>query len=76
MCGTQGTIVGPAVSDGLKSVLGADKVATQGADYAALLSTNLLPGGADPAGISKMSKLINQAASQCADARIFVSGYR
>lgn len=73
--GNMGGSVGPAVSDQLKSRFGERRVATEGVDYAALLSTNFLPGGADPAGITEMKSLITSAASKCPNAQIVVGGY-
>ncbi|KAI1877518.1 hypothetical protein JX265_003526 [Neoarthrinium moseri] len=73
--GNMGAICGPPTSNGLKEALGADKVATEGVDYGALLSTNFLPGGADLAGIATMKGIINDAASQCPDSNILVGGY-
>ncbi|KAH8199711.1 hypothetical protein TruAng_006119 [Truncatella angustata] len=73
--GNMGTIVGPPVSNGLKAKFGATKVATEGVDYAALLSTNFLPGGADPVGIALMSQLLTQAATQCPNSKIVAGGY-
>jgi hypothetical protein len=72
----KGTIIGPEVANGLKASLGDAEVAAQGVDYAAALETNFLPGGADPAGIAVMVSLLNQAASQCPDAKIVTGGYR
>ncbi|KAI8629536.1 cutinase-domain-containing protein [Xylariaceae sp. FL1651] len=73
--GNMGAICGPPTSDGLKQALGDAAVATEGVDYGALLSTNFLPGGADPVGIQTMTDLINKAASQCPDSNILVGGY-
>lgn len=72
----KGTIVGPPVSDGLKRNFGANNVATEGVNYAALLSTNFLPGGADPAGIALMANLLNRAATECPNSKIVAGGYR
>ncbi|KAK9420553.1 putative Cutinase [Seiridium unicorne] len=73
--GNMGIIIGPEVANGLKSSLGDADVAAQGVDYAAALETNFLPGGADPAGIATMVSLLNQAVSQCPDAKIVIGGY-
>lgn len=75
MAQSQGTIAGPPTSNGLKAALGAGSVATEGIDYGALLSTNFLPGGADPAGITTMKNMINSAASECPDSTLLVAGY-
>ncbi|KAH7026154.1 cutinase [Microdochium trichocladiopsis] len=73
--GNMGTVCGPPTSDGLKAAFGNDAVATEGIDYAALLSTNALPGGADPAGIREMSDLLVQANQKCPDSKLVVAGY-
>ena len=72
----QGVIAGPPTADGLKAALGEKAVAAEGVDYGALLSTNFLPGGADPAGIRTMSALVNKAATDCPDSTLLVCGYR
>jgi cutinase len=71
----QGSTVGPPTSNGIKSAFGVTKVATEGIDYAALLSTNFLPGGADLAGIAEMKDLLNDAATRCPTSKIVVGGY-
>ncbi|KAI1851322.1 hypothetical protein JX265_000444 [Neoarthrinium moseri] len=73
--GNMGAIVGPEVSDRLKAAFGSSKVATEGVTYAALLSTNFLPGGADLAGISLMTSLLTRAATQCPNSKIVAGGY-
>lgn len=73
--GNMGTVCGPPTGEGLKKAFGADKVAVEGVEYAALLSTNFLPGGADPAGIREMKNLIAQATTQCPDSKLVVGGY-
>jgi len=73
--GNMGDIVGPEVSDDLKSTLGSTVVATQGVDYAAGVATNLLPGGADPAGVSTLASLLQQGNSQCPSSKVVVGGY-
>lgn len=42
--------------------------------YAALLSTNFLPGGADPAGIRRMASQLTEAATKCGANSILVAG--
>ncbi|KAK5938465.1 hypothetical protein PMZ80_009436 [Knufia obscura] len=59
--GNMGSLVGPPTGQGLKDAFGASRVAVEGVDYAALLSTNALPGGADPAGIREMEGLLDDA---------------
>ncbi|KEY64790.1 hypothetical protein S7711_08069 [Stachybotrys chartarum IBT 7711] len=73
--GNMGTICGPPTAQGVKANFGADNVAVQGVDYGALLSTNFLPGGADPAGIREMKSLIATANSDCPDSMLVVGGY-
>jgi cutinase len=71
----QGTVVGPPTSDGLKSALGANAVATEGIDYAALISTNVLPGGTDAVSKNLMKTTLQDMASQCPDSVIIAGGY-
>jgi cutinase len=73
--GNMGTICGPQTANGLKDVFGSARVAVQGIEYDAALSTNFLPGGADPEGIDEMKQLIAQATSQCPDSALVVGGY-
>lgn len=73
--GNMGTVCGPPTSDGIKAALGARNVATEGIEYAAALSTNFLPGGADPAGIREMQRLLRKANQDCPDSTILVGGY-
>jgi cutinase len=73
--GNMGSTVGPPTSNGIKDAFGVTNVATEGIDYPALLSTNLLPGGADYGGIATMQNLINEAA-ECSGSKIVVAGYR
>jgi cutinase len=71
----QGSTVGPPTSNGIKSAFGVSNVAAEGIDYAALLSTNFLPGGADLAGIREMKDLLNDAATRCPSSKLVVAGY-
>ncbi|KAF2177217.1 carbohydrate esterase family 5 protein [Zopfia rhizophila CBS 207.26] len=73
--GNMGTIVGPPISDGLKAEFGNNAVATEGIDYPALLSTNALPGGADPIGINDMRDVLTRANRQCPDSILVAGGY-
>ena len=73
--GNMGTIAGPPTANGLKQNFGGDAVAVEGIDYGALLSTNFLRGGADPAGIREMKDLIGQVTSKCPDSKLVVGGY-
>lgn len=70
----QGTIVGPDVADNLKEEF-PGQVAVQGVDYAALLSTNFLPGGTGDEGIVEMKSLLSDSMSQCPDSIIVAGGY-
>lgn len=60
----------------MKQAFGGNSVAVEGIDYAALLSTNFLPGGADPAGVSEMKALFVDAASKCPNSILVGGGYR
>ncbi|KAI8226011.1 putative cutinase 1 [Colletotrichum sp. SAR 10_77] len=73
--GNMGSTVGPPTSDGLKKKYGDNRVATEGVDYAAALTPNFLPGGADPEGVTTMKKLLNDAASKCPNAKLVAGGY-
>jgi len=73
--GNMGVICGPPTANGLKSNFGANAVAVEGIEYGARVATNLLPGGADPAGIREMQRLIQQAVTQCPDSKLVVGGY-
>lgn len=72
----QGTIVGPPLADALRSAFGVANVASQGIDYLATVSANLLPGGADLGGIRTMRNFLIDAASRCPDSALVASGYR
>ncbi|KAE9991998.1 hypothetical protein EG327_010388, partial [Venturia inaequalis] len=61
--------------DGIKSAFGSSRVAVEGVDYGALLSTNFNPGGSDYAGISEMKSLFQDAASKCPNSAIVAGGY-
>ncbi|KAF1836840.1 cutinase precursor [Decorospora gaudefroyi] len=73
--GNMGTIVGPQTSDGLKREFGRNAVATEGIEYAALLSTNALPGGTDTRSKNLMKDTLNSMARQCPDSVIVSGGY-
>ncbi|KAK6531870.1 hypothetical protein TWF694_003035 [Orbilia ellipsospora] len=73
--GNLGAVVGRPTGNELKKVFGENTVAVQGIDYGALLSTNLLPGGADFPGIGIMRSLLKDAASKCPKSIIVVGGY-
>ncbi|KAF4817261.1 putative cutinase 1 [Colletotrichum tropicale] len=71
--GNMGTICGPPTANAVKSQF--SSMAVEGVDYAAGLSTNFLPGGGDPKGISEMKRLINKAATDCPNSMLVVGGY-
>ncbi|KAI9172124.1 putative cutinase 1 [Paramyrothecium foliicola] len=73
--GNMGTVCGPPTAQGIKANFGADQVAVEGIEYGALLSTNFLPGGADPRGIQQMQTLIAKANTECPDSKLVVGGY-
>jgi len=73
--GNMGTICGPPTANGVKAAFGSDAVAVEGIEYGALLSTNFVRGGADPAGVREMQRLIGQAVSQCPESKLVVGGY-
>lgn len=71
--GNVGSISGPPFFNALDVVLGAENVAVQGVDYPADI-LGYLEGG-DRGGASRTAALLNQAASQCPDTQIVLSGY-
>ncbi|KAF4776285.1 cutinase [Colletotrichum scovillei] len=73
--GNMGSTVGPPTSDGLKKKYGENKVATEEVDYAAGLTTNFLPGGADPVGVDEMKRLLTDATNKCDKSKIVAGGY-
>lgn len=73
--GNMGTICGPPTANGLKANFGAENVAVEGIEYAAALSTNFGPGGADRRGIREMERLIAQANTDCPNSMLVVGGY-
>ncbi|KAI3558344.1 cutinase [Colletotrichum abscissum] len=70
-----GSTVGPPTSDGLKKKYGENKVAIEGVDYAAGLTTNFLPGGADPVGVDEMKRLLTDATNKCDKSKVVAGGY-
>jgi len=60
----------------LKRILGSTRVAAQGVDYAALLTTNFIPTGGDPQGVRDMQSKIRLAFSKCPSTKVVVGGYR
>ena len=61
--------------DLLKAALGDDAVAAQGVEYPADLFDNLRRGGCDPADAKNMAALIAQAATECPESKLVVSGF-
>jgi hypothetical protein len=59
----------------LKRIFGERAVATEGVDYAALISTNALPGGTDALSRALMQRTINDMASKCPNSVIVTGGY-
>ncbi|KAH7097277.1 cutinase, partial [Auriculariales sp. MPI-PUGE-AT-0066] len=75
--GNLGTVVGPPLSSGLQSALGADKVAVQGIDYPASI-TGAIQGSIAPqngAGAVDCAKKIAQVLAACPDTSIVLAGY-
>lgn len=71
--GNVGSITGPPFFNALDDLIGADNVAVQGVDYPANI-LGYLEGG-DPGGAQTTASLLEQAASQCPDTQIVLSGY-
>lgn len=67
---------GPPTAQGLVDYYGCNNIAIEGIDYAALLATNLLPGGADPVEALAMKDLLIGAEAQCPNSTLLVGGYR
>ncbi|CRK32602.1 hypothetical protein BN1708_005848 [Verticillium longisporum] len=73
--GNMGTLVGPPLSSGLKSIYGDSRVATEGVNYAAIPAPNFLPGGTDGPSIAAMSSILLGAAMNCPASKVVVGGY-
>jgi len=71
--GNVGSITGPPFFNALDHLIGANNVAVQGVDYPANI-LGYLEGG-DPGGAATTASLLEQAASQCPDTQIVLSGY-
>lgn len=74
--GNMGTIIGPGLARALDRRLGSRDLTVQGVNYAALLSTNYLPGGTDLVSENEMKSMLRLANTKCPDAQIVVAGYR
>lgn len=70
---TQGAIIGPGVFSSLKMKF--PNIAIQGVEYGAGLMTNMLPGGAEYAGINTAKGLFNSAAQACPQSKLVGGGY-
>jgi len=73
--GNMGGTVGPPTGEGLKRAFGGNNVAVEGIDYGANIGGNLLPGGADLAGVREMKALFVDAASKCPTSVLVGAGY-
>jgi len=71
--GNVGAIIGPGVFSSLKMKY--PDIAIQGVEYGAGLMTNVLPGGAEYAGINKAKELFNAAATACPKSMLVGGGY-
>ncbi len=72
--GNVGALVGPPFFNALSALVGDNNVAVQGVDYPANIWGYL--SGGDVAGGAKLASLAAQAASQCPQTQIVLSGYR
>ncbi|KAL9069105.1 MAG: hypothetical protein Q9161_005752 [Pseudevernia consocians] len=71
--GNVGDLVGPPFFNDLYGLIGADNIAVQGVDYPATIAGYLI--GGDPGGAQTTADLLNQAAKNCPDTQIVLSGY-
>lgn len=67
---------GPPTAQGLQDTYGCSNIAIEGLDYAALVTTNYLPGGADPVEALAMKALLIDAATKCPNSSLLVGAYR
>ncbi|KNG45793.1 carbohydrate esterase family 5 protein [Stemphylium lycopersici] len=72
--GNMGSIIGQPLGDELRREYGRD-LAIEGVDYAALLSTNYLPGGTDLISEREMRGVLEDINRQCPSAVIVCGGY-
>ena len=72
--GNVGSLVGPPFFKALDLALGEENLAVQGIDYPATIS-GYLKGG-DSKGTEKLASVSEEAAKQCPDTQIVLSGYR
>jgi len=72
--GNMGSIIGQPLGDELRRKYGRD-LAIEGVDYAALLSTNYLPGGTDLAAELEMRGILQDMNKKCPTSVIVCGGY-
>lgn len=72
--GNVGSLAGPPFFNALGDAIGYSNVAIQGVDYPATI-LGYLEGG-DKGGATKLAALTEQAATECPDTQIVLSGYR
>lgn len=72
--GNVGALTGPPFFNALDAVIGTQNVGIQGVPYPASIAGYL--AGGDAGGSANLATLTQQAASQCPDTQIVLSGYR
>ncbi|KAF2685078.1 carbohydrate esterase family 5 protein [Lentithecium fluviatile CBS 122367] len=72
--GNMGSIIGQPLGDELRKEYGSG-LQIEGVDYAALLSTNYLPGGTDLAAELEMRGILEDIYDRCPNAIIITGGY-
>ncbi|KAF9739846.1 cutinase precursor [Paraphaeosphaeria minitans] len=72
--GNMGTVIGPPLGNELRKEYGQD-LQIEGINYAALLSTNYLPGGTDLVAELEMRGILNDINRRCPQAVIVSGGY-